>query len=303
MNTKIKSERLGISVIIPMFNREKFIAEAIESVINQQFTGTVEIIVSDDGSTDSSVEVALSFGDPVIVLLKPIDCLDQGVSGARNRGILSATQRYISFLDSDDFYLPGHLNKMAALMDANPEIGYVFSRTQEMKEINGKRVFSPWTRPKVTARDIAYPALSRTNIVHTNVFLFRREVFDSVGLFNQNYRNGEDGDMWMRISEQYTGLFSNHFGAVYRTEHGDIQLTANNVDKIQEDLFKILTTALERCHLSDFYDEYREFLIVQNIVGCKFSYKSRFSYYLELLKLLFKYPKAFLRKIMDHLYY
>jgi glycosyltransferase involved in cell wall biosynthesis len=76
----------------------------------------LEIIVSDDGSTDNGVDIARSFGSPVKVLLKPGNCPDQGVSGARNRGIEAATQSYIAFLDSDDYYLPGHLNKMAALL-------------------------------------------------------------------------------------------------------------------------------------------------------------------------------------------
>ena len=72
----------------------------------------------------------------------------------------------------------------------------------------------------MTARDKAYLFLSRNYIVNTNVFLIRTEIFRNIGHFNRNFAYGEDCDMWIRISEQYKGLFADHFGAVYRTNHG-----------------------------------------------------------------------------------
>lgn len=294
-------EMLGVSVIIPLFNREKYIGEAIQSVLDQHFFGTLEIIVSDDGSTDAGVDIALSFGPPVKVILKPESCTDQGVSGARNRGILVASQSYIAFLDSDDYYLPDHLNKMVALLEHNRMIGFAFSRMVKLQEIGGVRQFTPWTRENVNARDIAYPVLTRTNIVSTNIFLFRSEIFTNVDLFNTIYSNGEDGDMWMRISELYKGIFSNHFGAVYRLEHSSDQLTSKNTDTIKQFNLKILTSALERYQSRGLRDEYREFLLKQNLVGIRFSGEFRLRYFIELLKLMANYPRAFALKFYDYL--
>ena len=73
----------GISIIIPVYNREAFLEEAIKSVLEQKYDGSLEIIVSDDGSTDRSLEIAQSFGSQVCVVLKDEKCKSQGVSGAR----------------------------------------------------------------------------------------------------------------------------------------------------------------------------------------------------------------------------
>ncbi len=298
----------GISVIIPLYNRGVYVAEAIQSVIDQQLDRPCEIIVSDDGSTDDGIIIAKSFGHPVKVLKKPDSCRDQGVSGTRNRGIQIASQRYISFLDSDDLYLPGHLNCAISLLEANAEAGFVFSRTMEMREVDGQRILRPWTRAKVTTRDIDYPVLSRPHIVHTNSFVFKADVFKVVGLFNQSYKNGEDGDMWMRISEQYKGLFSDHYGAIYRIEHGSGQLTANNKSDVLASTFKVYQAAMDRYRECGVYDQYREFSLRQKLIGIDLisaHYESKLEhqlrYYYELCKLIPVYPKAFILKLYDFL--
>jgi glycosyltransferase involved in cell wall biosynthesis len=250
----------GISVIIPVYNREAFLEEAIQSVLDQNYEGDLEIIVSDDGSTDHSLEIASSFGNQVLLLRKPEGCMSQGVSGTRNRGIAAATQPYVAFLDSDDFYLPNHLNRMVAALESRQELGFVFSRTLQMKEEDGRKLFAPWTRTKVTKRDILYPVISGSYVVNTNAFLFRRAVFEMVGVFNESYTNYEDSDMWLRISEQYKGGFSDHNGAVYRIEHDLSQLTdKNNQDKIRRCSKCIYTDALVRCQLQSKRDSYRLF--------------------------------------------
>ncbi|MGA9110159.1 MAG: glycosyltransferase family 2 protein [Smithella sp.] len=292
----------GVTVIIPLLNRERFIAEAIQSVLDQQFAGTLEIIVSDDGSTDNGVDIARSFGSPVKVLLKPEGNYRRGASGARNRGIEAATQAYISFLDSDDYYLPGHLNKMVTLMDANPEAGFTFSRSKELRNIRGKWIDFPWTHSRVTARDKAYLFLSRNYVVNTNVFLIRTEIFRNIGHFNRNFAYGEDCDMWIRISEQYKGLFADHFGAVYRTNHGvGEQQSSDPAAGIRKCALQIYISALERCQSRGLRDEYREFSLMVYIARIQFRSEFRLYYFVQLIKLLFKNPRLFSIKIYDYL--
>jgi len=291
----------GISVIIPVYNREKFLKEAIQSVLDQKLIGTLEIIVSDDGSTDKSLEIADSFGSLVKVLRKPNDCLSQGVSGARNRGIQMATQPYICFLDSDDFYLPGHLNQMIALMETRQDISFAFSRMQEMKEIDGVRYYTPWTRPVVIKRDICYLGLTRPKLVHMNVLITRIKALQQIGMFDESYSNGEDGDLWIRLSEKHSGEFLDYFGAVYRIEHGYGQLCDNSMAVINRCAFQVFSSALKR-HLKQIdCDPYRLFLIRQKILGILFSNEFPWRYRINLLGLFMRNPICFVNFIADSL--
>ena len=239
----------GISVIIPTFNRENFIDETIQSVINQDYDGKVEVIISDDGSTDRTLEIARSYGERVKILRKPAGCLNQGASSTRNRGIIASSQPYLCFLDSDDFFLPGHISKSVSFMDLNPDKGFVFCRVLENSEQNDSHVFSQWTKKRITPKNILYPIVSGNNIVCTNSFVFQRYVFDKVGVFDETFSNGEDADMWLRISEQFRGGFSDHFGVV-RRKHGINQLTFNPSKIIRLNHFKVYMNAIDRCNKS-----------------------------------------------------
>ncbi len=278
----------GISVIIPVFNREAFLGEAICSVLAQRYAGQLEIIVSDDGSTDRSLDVAIAFGDRVKVVRKPEGCTAQGASGARNRGIAAATQSYVAFLDSDDFYLPDHLDRMAAVLERRPYLGFVFSRVLQMREQDGRRFFAPWTRARLTKRDIANPVVSGPYVVHTNAFLFRRVVFDTVGVFDESYSNGEDGDLWMRISERCEGVFSDHYGAVYRIVHGVGQLT--NERRLRQCALRIWPETLARYHQLNLNDRFRLFRLRLTIAALQQKNGSRLKFVSDLVSILFRHP-------------
>ncbi len=286
----------GISVIIPTYNSQRYIKESIQSVLNQNYLGNLEIIISDDGSSDNTLDIARSFGKKVNILTKSNDCVSQGASGARNRGINSATQEYIAFLDSDDFYLPNHLNRSASILEINPSIGFVFCRTIEIKEELGKRKYRHWTHHHITKNDILNPAVSRGHIVNTNSLLFKKIVFDNVGNFNETYSNGEDSDMWMRISEKYKGEFSNHYGAAYRTEHNINQLTNNSKEKIDDCHFDIYTNAINRYYQFGLTDQSRIFELKHLILHNKYR-KNILIYVLKYLCLICNNPIPFIKRI------
>jgi glycosyltransferase involved in cell wall biosynthesis len=284
----------GISVIIPVFNQEKFIAQAIESVLSQNYNGRIEIIISDDGSTDESMSIAESYLPNVIIIRKSENCKTQGVSGARNRGLQAATQDYICFLDSDDFYLPDHLIKIYSLIENSSLFGFAFSRMLEIQNIEDTIKYREWTQQKITKNDIINPVLSRNHIVHTNTLIFKREVFMNVGMFNEDYSNGEDGDLWMRISELYKGCFSDHFGAVYRTNHSLSQLTKNNNEILRICEIEIYKSALKRYYSLRLRNPYRLFKIKQTLLYLN-NDLSKFKYYLEYFLLMLSYPFQFIK--------
>jgi len=253
---------LGISIIIPVYNREKFLCECIDSVLAQNLSRNFEIIIVDDGSTDGSLEIAAKYTFPVVVLEKPFGCMDQGASATRNRGLLAAQYDYVCFLDSDDYLLPGALNHMADTLDMNPDLGYVFCRTKKLSfdSFHNPKI-SEWTRARMSKLDQFYHALFRGYCIHTNSIMFRRIVFQQVGGFNPKISNGEDGDMWIRVSEKYSGKFLDYFASVYRVEHGEGQLVQNK-DEIKFKFSELIfLSALARCTETKHPDNMRLLLI------------------------------------------
>ena len=302
MVTKIITSGLpGISVVIPTYNRELFLEESIRSVLDQEGKFHLEIIISDDGSTDKTMEIARSFGPKVKIVTKPEGSKKQGVAPTRNRGIEAATQPYICFLDSDDFYLPGHLDKMVSALEASPGLGFAFCRILEIREENSKRLFRPWSHEHIFKNDIRNPVVSRSHIVHTNSFIFRRKVFEEVGCFNESYSNGEDGDQWMRISEKFKGAFLEHFGVAYRTHHGAGQLTKNPSLQIKSCSLSIFENAKRRYYDLRLGDPNRIFKIEYNLL--RFKYRNddypKTLYYRKYLGIILRYPLGYAQKLRE----
>ena len=286
----------GISIIIPTYNRKEFIKECIQSVLNQDYNGNLEIIICDDGSTDDTLPIARSFGDKVKIIEKPKDCLTQGVSGTRNRGIKASTQPYICFLDSDDFFLPHHLDKIVKALERKPDKSFAFCRILDVQEENKIKLFRPWTLLHVFKNDIKNLVVSRSLIAHTNGFLFKREVFETIGYFNESYSNDEDSDMWMRINEKYSCEFSDHYGAVYRINHGvSHQLSNNPKERRSNSFLNVFENALQRYYIFKLKDSFREYKLKKILLNYHFIHdKSTWSRKYSLL--ILKFPFSYLRE-------
>lgn len=174
-----------ISVVIPVFNAELFLAEAIDSVLAQD-TGTFDIIVVDDGSTDDSAAVASRFGAPVQVIRQA----NAGPAAARNRGLAAARGEYVAFLDQDDLYCADKFSLQSERLDHHPEVDVVIGQHQ-------------YLMLDAVAGDA--PHFSEYHDDHLSLqlgcCLFRRSVFERVGLFDETYRLCDDWDWFMRARE------------------------------------------------------------------------------------------------------
>lgn len=120
-----------ISVIIPAFNAEKYLSQAIESILDQEYDGEIEIIAIDDGSTDGTANVILSYPD-----IRYVYQSNSGEASARNAGLALARGKYIAWLDADDWYEKGKLEKQRDFLDQHPEYGFVYCDFRTYDEIS-----------------------------------------------------------------------------------------------------------------------------------------------------------------------
>lgn len=180
-----------ISVIIPTYNRWPVIRRAVTSVLAQTVPAD-ELIVIDDGSVDGTVQkLENEFGDT----LKFIGQSNQGVSAARNSGIASATGNWIALLDSDDEWLPEKLQQQRDLLEHNDDC--VLCHTNEIWIRNGVRV-NPMNKHRKYGGDIFTQCLPLCAISPSSV-LIKKDLFSSVGMFDETLPACEDYDLWLRI--------------------------------------------------------------------------------------------------------
>lgn len=182
-----------VSVIIPAYNAEPFIAETVTSALNQTFTD-LEVIVVDDGSTDRTAAALAEFGDRVHVHHQA----NAGVAQARNAGVDLATGSWIAFLDADDLWLPEKLERQLAASDAPLRYTDRFNI--------GARGDLPVVQSEVTPMregDVFLPLLLEGNFITNSSVLMRRELFHELGGFASGVSPAEDWDLWLRAAERH----------------------------------------------------------------------------------------------------
>lgn len=181
---------MTVSVIIPAYNQGHFLGQAIRSVLDQTYQD-FEIIVVDDGSTDNTAAVVGEIIDP---RLKYVHQANAGLSAARNTGIRNSAGAYLTFLDSDDIFLPDKLAILTQELDANGELGFVAGMAIPIDEA-GRRVGKIFD----TALDKNPATLLLGNPLHVGSVMLRRAWQEKVGFFDETLRSYEDWDMWLRL--------------------------------------------------------------------------------------------------------
>jgi GT2 family glycosyltransferase len=188
------------------------IGEAVESVLSQDFAD-FELIVVDDGSTDSTASELAKLGSRLRIL----SASKRGVSAARNAGVSRSAGRYIAFLDSDDLWRPGKLACQSAFMDEHPEVE--ICQTEEIWIRNGVRV-NPKAIHRKPSGDVFLRSLDLC-LVSPSAVMMRRELFQRHGGFDETFPVCEDYDLWLRIAvELPIPLIPDTF-VIKRGGHGD----------------------------------------------------------------------------------
>jgi glycosyltransferase involved in cell wall biosynthesis len=175
-----------VSVIIPVLNGEAYLDEALAS-IRGQASGRTEVIVVDDGSTDGTADVVRTRHGDVRYYYQE----NAGVGAARNAGLRQARGAFIAFLDADDYWLPGKLDRQLAVFRDQPETDAVFGHIRQFH--------SPELSAEACARLLSADAPIPAELPST--MLCRRAVFDRVGLFETRWKLGQDVSWIMRARE------------------------------------------------------------------------------------------------------
>jgi glycosyltransferase involved in cell wall biosynthesis len=174
-----------VSVIVPVYNGEQFLAQAIENIQQQNYQ-PLEIIVVDDGSTDGTAEIATQFKDQIRYVYQP----NRGPSAARNRGIKMAAGDVIAFLDVDDLWPQNTLKSQLNCLASNPSVDVVQGFIQKMQlstSAEGEQFFEPESKPHIN--------------VNVGSLILRKSVFEKVGFFDETMHYSEDTDYWLRLKE------------------------------------------------------------------------------------------------------
>lgn len=214
-----------ISVIIPVYNGEKTIAETVRSVLSQTFQD-FELIIINDGSTDRTLEV-ISQNDESRIQFYSYSNTGQGAS--RNRGIDRAKGDYLAFLDADDLWTPDKLEAQLKALESNPEAGVAYSWTDFIDE--GGNFLRPGSHLNITG-DVL-PHLLLTNILENGSNpLIRREAIERVGNFDESLPPAEDWDLYLRLAAVYPFVVVPRSQILYRVYANSASTKVFHLEKV-----------------------------------------------------------------------
>jgi len=269
------------SVIIPIYNKEKYIRHAILSVLSQTFQ-QFELILINDGSTDNSFQVVNSFiselqnnNPDVINKIIILNQENKGVSSTRNNGVKSAKYDYLAFLDADDWWEENFLEKMKFLIDEYPDSGVYGTGYYKIKK--QRKIKSEIGLPDNFSHGlIDYFSVYAKNFFYMPLWIgatvIKKEYFILENGFKTYLKWGEDFDFWIRMSLKYKIAFLNNHLSNY---NHDVDFTGRAMDN------QLHPAENDFLFHTSLYSEFEESNINLKILFDKFRTYSLFQYYLD----------------------
>ena len=212
-----------VSVIVPTLNRAGMLEKAVQSVFGQTFKD-YELIVVDDGSRDRTGEVMERYSGRLKYLARE----NGGVSSARNAGIGMANGELVAWLDDDDFFFPGKLEKQVVYFRRNPRVGLVYTGHVTIDSTSSQVRKSYYVPPEYRDCESGRKMLQSQCYFANSTVMMKRECFDRAGGFDEGLSHSVDYDMWLRVAAFY------RFGCVpevlagYRWHGRQISMRRNN---------------------------------------------------------------------------
>ncbi|MCT0035767.1 glycosyltransferase family 2 protein [Lactococcus lactis subsp. lactis] len=255
-----------VTVLLPVYNAEKYLSEGIESIINQTYKN-LDILLVDDGSTDSSVEIIRSYMkfDHRIRLIENIN--NRGVSFTRNKGIDNSKGKYIAFMDSDDTSRSDRIELQVAFLEKNTDFiavasyfKYTGSKQRKIKNFK-------------TSNELAIAMIFKNPIMNSSPIIRRKELIEANIKHNTKYFYGEDYDFWFKVSQLGKIGMISKFLVTYRWGHENttsLVFSKKNLEKVRIineikssilSFYKISLNQEEKNIINFFFDDEVEFNI------------------------------------------
>lgn len=217
-----------VSVVIPVFNGERFLCEAVQSVLDQGYS-PFEIIIVDDGSTDGTATVAQSFPETVRYLHQT----NRGPAAARNRGIEQAHGDLIAFADADDLWPRAKLDLQLPYLTKDQSLEIVMGRIQQV-------LLSETANGQTRAEEFGEATFS----VNLGCAVIRKSVFDRIGLFDETMRYSEDVDWFMRAREAGAAIMTIDAVTLFYRQHDQNMTRGKSTSELN--ILKTLKRSLDR---------------------------------------------------------
>jgi glycosyltransferase involved in cell wall biosynthesis len=183
-----------VTVLMAVYNGERYLREAIDSILNQTFRD-FELTIVNDGSIDRTAEIISSYDDPRIQLIN--NDLNLGLTKSLNKGLAVARGKYVARQDADDISEPERLAKQVAFLEAQPDLALLGTFYQEIDDLGNK--ISEHTLPHDCTK-IRWDLLFYTPFVHSSVMFRKSIVIEKIGFYNENFSYAQDYDYWCRIA-------------------------------------------------------------------------------------------------------
>lgn len=239
------SDEKKVSVIIPTYNRANFLADAVNSILNQKHDN-VEVIIVDDGSEDNTQVVVESLQHRYPNLLYCRNERSKGPSGARNTGITKASGEYLSFLDSDDIWLDGHLRNGLNAFNDHPEIDVLFGNFLVADYETGKHKYSFFDQKKLlhtlnanqvspgifVLEDNLFVALLQENFIHFASIILRKSALNGI-MLDEAITYAEDRDFAIQLYKKAKATFAYRKDPVFTLYTHDSSLCSSSTDSTQ----------------------------------------------------------------------
>lgn len=289
------------SVIIPVYNKANYIEETLKSVLEQRFTD-YEIIIIDDGSTDSSLKIINQFSDNRICIYTQEN---KGVAAARNFGIEKSKGKLIAFLDADDYWFPNHLEEILKLYHDFPNCGMycnlyrIKTTNKHFHDISFRGISSGF---RGIVKNYFY-SNKPFRISWTSSLAITKEILEEFNGFNENVTNGQDIELWTKIGIKYSVVVSNKITAIYNFNTTS-SLTKQNINSMKLMVFSQFEEEEKKnIYLKEFLDLHRFFYAIQfktegNIEKANLFYKNINKKNIGLTnQLLFNLPSSILKSL------
>jgi len=245
MNSSDNTHQPLVSVVIPCYNRENFVADAIESVLKQTYQN-FEVILVDDGSADHTENVIQRYlSDPRIRFYK--HDVNRGIAAARNTGIKNAKGEFIALLDSDDMWLPKKIETQVEILsqDTIGELGVVWTDAYYTDQLGNKRTSDAKIPADLNALfgDALLRRIFMGNFIIAGTSMIRRSCFDRIGFFDEQLRGGSDDcDLWIRLAPYFQFRYLASPLAVIRLHEGNY----SSIERHFQDQVVIIAKAISR---------------------------------------------------------